>query len=83
MTRYVEGDILSMNLKSLGTQYTAILMDPPLMLPGEDHPEQHQVPTKGKLALKQFVSISMYSANFSFGIVRSSEILIGLCSIYV
>lgn len=40
-----------MNLKSLGIQYTAILMDPPLILPGEDSVEQN----KGKISLMQFV----------------------------
>jgi hypothetical protein len=56
--RYVEDDILKMDLKSLGTQYIAILIDPPLFLP-EESPSSLN---KGKITLVQFVSfISLIS----------------------
>ncbi|CAG8557990.1 2766_t:CDS:1, partial [Acaulospora colombiana] len=46
--RYFEKDILSMDLTKLGTNFQAVYIDPPLLLPKE-------IPSPGKITLQQFV----------------------------
>ncbi|GAB5590146.1 hypothetical protein Unana1_05046 [Umbelopsis nana] len=47
-------DILDMNLKELGTNFQAIYMDPPLLLPGEE-------PTPDKITIEQLTSLDIPS----------------------
>jgi hypothetical protein len=43
-------NILDMDLKELGTNFQAVYMDPPLLLPGEE-------PSPGKITIEQLVSV--------------------------
>lgn len=43
-------DILSLDLKQFGTSFTAVYMDPPLLLPDEE-------PTPGKISIDDLVNI--------------------------
>jgi hypothetical protein len=52
-SRYeVVDSILSTDLSTYGSNFTAVYMDPPLLLPGEE-------PTNGKISIDDFVSCSL------------------------
>lgn len=53
--RYLKKNILDMDLKELGTNFQAVYMDPPLLLPGEE-------PSPGKITIEQLVSVINRSA---------------------
>lgn len=63
--RYFETDILSMNLTKLGTQFQAVYMDPPLLLPGE-------VPSPGKITIEQLVFAWFFFFSFNFHLLAES-----------
>jgi hypothetical protein len=48
--RYLKKNILNLDLKELGTNFQAVYMDPPLLLPGEE-------PSPGKITIEQLVSL--------------------------
>ncbi|CAJ0629293.1 14671_t:CDS:2 [Entrophospora sp. SA101] len=51
-SRYFEKDILSMDLKKLGTNFQAVYIDPPLLLPGEN-------PSPGKITVEQLGKLNV------------------------
>lgn len=51
-SRYFEKDILSMDFTKLGTEFQAIYIDPPLLLPGE-------APSPGKISIQQFGNLNL------------------------
>ncbi|CAG8458445.1 15733_t:CDS:2 [Acaulospora morrowiae] len=53
-SRYFEKDILSMDLTKLGTNFQAVYIDPPLLLPKE-------TPSPGKITLQQFGALNVSS----------------------
>ncbi|GAB5586849.1 hypothetical protein Unana1_01749 [Umbelopsis nana] len=52
--KYLKKDILSMDLKELGTNFQAVYMDPPLLLPGEKA-------TPGKITIEQLATLNIPS----------------------
>ncbi|KAG2185000.1 hypothetical protein INT43_000913 [Umbelopsis isabellina] len=52
--KYCKKNILNMDLTELGTNFQAIYMDPPLLLPGEE-------PTPGKISIEQLASLDIPS----------------------
>ncbi|CAM0141138.1 hypothetical protein VKS41_001574 [Umbelopsis sp. WA50703] len=52
--KYCKKNILNMDLTELGTNFQAIYMDPPLLLPGEE-------PSPGKISIEQLASLDIPS----------------------
>ncbi|KAI9288732.1 hypothetical protein BC943DRAFT_272814, partial [Umbelopsis sp. AD052] len=52
--KYLKKNILDMDLKELGTNFQAVYMDPPLLLPGEE-------PSPGKITIEQLASLDIPS----------------------